>query len=142
MDMSRLPTLMKVFLVLFIVFLFVIANSGCSVFMAARQPSKKDVDLFKVGTPRGSLLAEFGEPAVNEVRDGKKFEEYRFINGYGTGAKAVRAVWHGACDVCSWGLWEIVGTPMEVFFNGDAMVYEVRYDENDRIDQVNLLKKK
>jgi hypothetical protein len=140
--MSRLPTLRKVFLALFIVLLFVIANSGCSVFMAARQPSKKDVDLFKIGTPRSSLLAEFGEPRVSKVRDGKKFEIYKFINGYSTGAKAGRAVLHGTCDVFSWGLWEIVGTPTEVIFNGDAMAYEVRYDEHDRIDQVNLLKKK
>jgi len=72
----------------------------------------------------------------------KKFEVYKFINGYSTGAKAGRAVLHGTCDVFSLGLWELVGTPTEVVFNGDEMAYEVRYDENDRIDQVNLLKKK
>ena len=72
--MSRFSTLRKIFLASFIALLFVIANSGCSVFMAARQPSKKDVDLFKVETPRSSLLAEFGEPIVGQVRDGKNLK--------------------------------------------------------------------
>ncbi len=135
-------TLRKVFLASFIVLFFLIGNSGCSVFMAAKQPGKKDVDLFKIGTSRSSLLAEFGAPIVSEVRDGKKFEVYKFVNGYSTGAKAGRAVFHGTCDVFTLGLWEIVGTPTEVAFDGNEMAYEVRYDENDRIDQVNLLKKK
>ncbi|HJX30886.1 MAG TPA: hypothetical protein VJ624_03430 [Thermodesulfobacteriota bacterium] len=135
-------TLRKVFVASFIVLFFLIGNSGCSVFMAAKQPGKKDVDLFKIGTSRSSLLAEFGAPIVSEVRDGKKFEVYKFVNGYSTGAKAGRAVFHGTCDVFTLGLWEIVGTPTEVAFDGNEMAYEVRYDENDRIDQVNLLKKK
>ena len=134
--------LKTVFFTFFIVLLFVITNSGCSVFMAARQPSKKDVDLFKVGTPRSALLAEFGAPTVSEVRDGKKFEIYRFVNGYSTGSKAGRADLHGTCDVFTLGLWEIVGTPTEMVFHGDEMAYEVRYDDKDIVDQVNLLKKK
>ena len=135
-------TLRKVFLASFIVFLFVIANSGCSVFMAAKQPGEKDVDLFKVGTPRSLLLAEFGLPTVSEVRDEKKFEIYRFVDGYSAGAKAGRAVFHGAADVFTLGLWEIIGTPTEGVFDGNEMAYEVSYDENDRIDQVILLKRK
>lgn len=48
--------------------------------MAADQPDKKDVELFKVGTPRSMLLAEFGLPTVTEVReDGKKYEIYSRI---------------------------------------------------------------
>jgi hypothetical protein len=46
-------------------------SSGCAVFMAAKQPDKKNVDLFRVGTPRSMLLAEFGMPTVSELRDGK-----------------------------------------------------------------------
>jgi len=135
-------TLRKVFLASFIVLFFLIANSGCSVFMAAKQPSKKDVDLFKVGTQRSMLLAEFGAPTGSEVRDGKKFEVYKFVNGYSTGAKTGRAVFHGVCDVFTLGIWEVVGTPTEAILDGDEMAYEVSYDENDKIDQVILLKKK
>lgn len=115
--------------------------SGCSVFMAAKQPDKKNVELFALGTPRSMLLAEFGPPAVSEMRDGKKYEIYKFVQGYSAGAKAGRAVFHGAADVLTLGLWEVVGTPAEGVFSGDEMAYEVSYDKDNRIDEVIALKK-
>lgn len=121
--------------------LSMIAICGCSVFMAAKQPSAKNIDLFRVGTPRSMLLAEFGLPTVSEVRNGKKCEIFKFVQGYSAGAKAGRAVFHGTADVLTLGLWEVVGTPTEGIFSGDEMVYDVCYDENDRIDQVITLKK-
>ena len=128
----------------FIVYIsLVLFCSGCSVFMAAKQPDAKDISLFKVGTPRSLLLAEFGLPTAAETRDdGKKYEIYSFTQGYSTGAKAGRAVFHGAADVLTLGLWEIIGTPTEGVFDGDAMAYEVRYDSDSKIDQVVALKKK
>jgi len=109
--------------------------------MAAKQPGTKDIDLFRAGTSRSMLLAEFGAPTVSELRDGKKFEIYKFIQGYSTGVKAGRALFHGAADVVTLGLWEIVGTPTESAFSGNELAYEVSYDENDRVDQVIVLKK-
>jgi len=123
------------------IILFSIMLTSCSVFMAAKQPDKKNVDLFKVGTPRSMLLAEFGMPTVSESREGKKYEIYKFVQGYSAGAKAGRAVFHGAADVLTLGLWEVVGTPVEGTFSGDEMAYEVRYDDESRMDQVIALKK-
>lgn len=127
-----------------ILFIFLLAIlSGCSVFMAAKQPDKKNIELFKVGVPRSLLLAEFGLPIVSERReDGKKYEIYSFVQGYSAGAKAGRAVFHGAADVLTLGLWEVVGTPTEGTFDGNEMAYEVRYDSDDKVEQVVLLKKK
>ncbi|MCE7913277.1 MAG: hypothetical protein DYH15_01090 [Nitrosomonas sp. PRO4] len=119
----------------------IILMSGCSVFMAAKQPDAKNVELFKIGTPRSMLLAEFGLPMVSEIRNGKKIEIFKFVQGYSSGAKAGRAVFHGVADVLTLGLWEVVGTPTEGVFNGNELVFEVSYDENDRIDQVIALKK-
>ncbi len=123
------------------IILFSIMLTSCSVFMAAKQPDKKNVELFKVGTPRSMLLAEFGMPTVSESREGKKYEIYKFVQGYSAGAKAGRAVFHGAADVLTLGLWEVVGTPVEGTFSGDEMAYEVRYDDESRVDQVIALKK-
>jgi hypothetical protein len=130
----------KIFAVLILVSAM-LASSGCSVFMAAKQPDKKNVELFKIGTPRSMLLAEFGPPTVSEMRDGKKYEIYKFIQGYSAGAKAGRAVFHGAADILTFGLWEVVGTPAEGVFSGDEMAYEVGYDTDNRIDEVIALKK-
>ena len=115
---------------------------GCSVFMAAKQPGKLNVGLFKIGTPRSMLLAEFGLPVVSEERNGKKYEIFKFVQGYSAGAKAGRAVFHGAADVFTLGLWEIVGTPTEGVFSGDEMAYEVSYDKDDRVDSVVILTRK
>jgi len=65
----------------------------------------------------------------------------QFIQGYSTGAKAGRVLFHGAADVVTLGLWEVVGTPAEAVFSGDEMAYEVSYDNDDRIHQVIVLKK-
>lgn len=121
--------------------LLIILISGCSVFMAAKQPDAKNIDLFKAGIPRSMLLAEFGLPMVSEVSNGKKIEIFKFIQGYSAGAKAGRAVFHGVADVLTIGLWEVVGTPTEGVFNGDEMVFEVSYDDHDKVDQVIALKK-
>ncbi|MCQ4189691.1 MULTISPECIES: hypothetical protein [Methylocystis] len=118
------------------------ALSGCSVYMATKQPDAKNVDLFTVGTPRTLMLAEFGMPAATETKNGRTYEIFKFVNGYTAGAKAGRAVFHGAADVVTLGLWEVVGTPTEgVFFTGDEMVFRVRYDKDDRIDEVVALKR-
>lgn len=76
-----------------VVFSFVLfLSSGCSVFMAANQPDKKNVDLFNVGTQRSLLIAEYGAPTVTEERDGKEYEIFKFVQGYSTGTKVGRAV--------------------------------------------------
>ena len=120
----------------FVCMLALVFSSGCSVFMAAKQPDKKNVDLFRIGTPRPLLLGEFGTPATSEIRNGRKHEIFKFVQGYSTGAKAGRALFHGAADVMTLGLWEVVGTPTEAVFSGDEMAFEVSYDQHDRIERI------
>lgn len=118
-----------------------VSLSGCSVFMAAKQPEKKDVDLLKEGTSRAMLISEFGAPVISEYRNGKRYEIFKFVQGYSTGAKAGRAFLHGAANVVTLGLWELVGTPTEITFSGDEMAFQVSYDENDIVDEVAVIKK-
>ena len=59
--------------------LAVTSLSGCAVFMAAKQPDKKDLDLMRVGMHRNVLISEFGKPiSVNDI-DGKsvKLEQFK-----------------------------------------------------------------
>ena len=130
----------KIYFTLLLI-MVLLTQQGCAVFMAARQPSRKDTSLFKVGTPRSLLIAEFGAPSATEERNGKKYEIFRFTQGYSGPAKVGRALFHGTADVFSLGLWEVIGTPAEMVFNGTQTVYEVSYDENNCVDSVNLLKK-
>ncbi len=114
---------------------------GCSVYMAAHQPDKKDIDLFKVGIPRAVLLDEFGQPSASDEKDGERTDVFSFVQGYSKGAKNARATWHGVADVMTIGLWEVVGTPTESLNSGDKMVVEVKYDKDDRVAQVKYLRR-
>lgn len=129
------------FLVIFIS-LSVVPMSGCSVFMAAKQPTAKNIELFKIGTHRDALLAEFGAPLISEENDGRKVEMFVFIQGYSMATKTGRVILHSVADVFTLGLWEIVGIPTELAFNGSKMAFHVRYDESDHVDEVNVLRKK
>ena len=66
---------------------------------------------------------------------------FKFIQGYSSGAKAGRAFFHGAADVVTLGLWEIVGTSTKSVCSGDDRASEVRYDDVDRVDQATVLKR-
>ena len=44
------------------------------------------------------------------------------MQGYSKANKISRAVWHGAADVFTLGLWEIIGTPTESAFNGKKLL--------------------
>ncbi len=106
---------------------------GCAVHSAANQPSEKNINLLSAGTPRAKVLAEFGAPINTEIKDGKKTDIFSFIQGYSTGAKASRAFFHGAADVLTLGLWELVGGAVEGAYNGEKVSFQVTYDENDSI---------
>lgn len=115
-------------------------SSGCAVVMAAKQPDYKNVELFKVGTPRGALLGEFGHPTATDTKpDGTKCDTFSFTQGYSGGAKAGRAFLHGVADVFTLGLWEVIGTPTEAIFSGSTVGYQACYDKEDRVQTVILL---
>ncbi len=50
-------------------------------------------------------------------------------------------MFHGAADVLTLGLWEVVGTPTEATFDGNKMAFEVTYDESDKAEKVVTLQK-
>ena len=132
---------MKPIVALFAITCLALTLTGCSVVMAAKQPSRKDVKVFSQGMPRSLVVAEVGPPVTTETRAGKRVEVYAFKQGYSKAARVSRSIGHGAADVFTLGLWEAVGTPTEAVFNGKRLVYEVTYDRSDRVEDVVVLKK-
>lgn len=115
--------------------------TGCSVFMAAKQPEKKDTKMLAVGVPRAVILAEFGAP-VSTVKNGDETVDiFSFKQGYGKAAKFGRMMFHGVADVATLGLWEIIGTPVESGFDGNNIAYQITYDQNDNVKTIVQLKK-
>ena len=117
-------------------------NSGCSVVMAAKQPKKKELSVLNAGTHRARVIAEFGAPIHTETKEGKKVDIFNFVQGYSTANKTGRAVFHGAADVFTLGLWEVVGTPTEAAFDGQDMAVQISYDEKDTVSEIVVLKHK
>jgi hypothetical protein len=115
-------------------------SSGCAVYMAAHQPDEKDLSVLSVGQPRARLIAELGPPVSSQYDKGVRTEIFSFTQGYSGGAKAGRAILHGAADVATLGLWEAVGTPTEGYFNGTQLSAQVTYDTMDRVASVVPLK--
>jgi hypothetical protein len=114
--------------------------AGCSVVMATKQASKKNLEVLKPGTERDLVLAELGTPTTTEkLESGDKKEIYTFIQGYSKGAKASRAIFHGAADVFTLGLWEVVGTPIEGGFDGKKITVRVIYDTTDKVKESTTL---
>lgn len=118
-----------------------VAN-GCSVYMAAKQPDAKNLDVMAVGTPRAMVLGEFGQPVTSEVKDGQRTDVFAFTQGYSKGAKTGRAVFHAAADIFTLGIWEAVGTPTEAAFDGTKVSYQVEYDAGDKVKKVTPLTQK
>lgn len=110
--------------------------TGCSVFMAAQLPDKKNLEVFKPGVPRQVVLAEMGLPTGYENRNGVRSEVYKFKQGYSQPARISRAVLHGTADILTFGLWEAVGTPTEYIFSGTDTMVLVTYNSNDRVETV------
>ncbi|MBI5047060.1 hypothetical protein HZC07_05015 [Candidatus Micrarchaeota archaeon] len=112
--------------------------SGCSVIMAVKQPDYKDLNVLNKGTPRSRVVAELGAPILTEERESKKVDVFSFKQGYGKGNKTVRALFHAAADVWTFGLWEIIGTPAEGIASGRKIKAEVTYDAKENIEKVDF----
>lgn len=114
---------------------------GCSVFMAAKQPPKKNLAVLKEGSPRSLLIAELGQPITTQTTEGSIVDVFSFTQGYSKSAKAGRAIFHGVADIFTIGVWEVVGTPTEYVFDGKKLTFEVTYDDNERVKKVVILQK-
>jgi hypothetical protein len=119
--------------------LMLLIMPGCSVYKASNQPEKKNLSVLSPGTPRSYVIAELGTPSWSGEKDGAAVDLFAFRQGYSKGAKIGRAFFHGAADVVTAGLWEVVATPIETIADGTAMKVEVIYDTGERVKLVNYL---
>ena len=115
------------------------ALSGCSVYKAVNQPEKKNLSVLSSGTPRIQVIAELGAPVWSGEKNGEKVDLFTFKQGYSKGAKTGRALFHGAADVLTIGMWEVVGTPIETVADGTDMKVEITYDSEEKVKSVNRL---
>lgn len=108
--------------------------SGCAAVKASRQPDKKNLSVLHEGTPRPQVIAELGAPTYTKPRpDGTIEDVFSFKQGYTKGVKMSRAFVHGAADVATGGLWEVVGVPAEIWADGTEVQVLVTYDQDEHV---------
>jgi hypothetical protein len=118
----------------------ILSTSGCAVHMAATQPSARPTGLFRDGTPKEKLVANFGAPSSTIYRNGTTYDIYTFQNGSHGGTKVLKCLFYGVCDLCTLGLTELIFTPAECVLRSRDKAYEVSYDANGDVDSVKVLK--
>jgi hypothetical protein len=115
--------------------------SGCAAVKAARQPEKKNLSVLRDGTPRTHVIAELNAPTYTRPRpDGTLEDVFSFKQGYTKGAKMGRAFAHGAADVATGGLWEVIGIPTEIWADGTDVQVVVTYDKDEQVKYVQVIK--
>ena len=116
------------------------AFPGCAAITAIRQPGKKNLQVLNGGTARENVITYLGAPISSEEKDGKRTDLYEYVQGYSGGAKATRAVCHLALDGLTLFIWELIGWPAEMIFNGEKNTVKVTYDKNDRVEDAIFLR--
>ena len=129
----------RVFAAWVLAILLVPLGSGCAAIKATQQPGKKNLSVLSPGTPRSHVIAELGAPLWSNEHDGTTVDVFAFKQGYTKGIKAGRALVHGAADVVTGGLWEVVGIPAESLADGSDVKVEVTYDDHRAVSSIDVI---
>ena len=105
---------------------------GCSVQMAARGRTSPDMDLINVGLDRRYVISLVGDPdVVEETPNG--VEEIYYLHDEEKGWRYARATLYAFLDVATFGLWELLGTPLEEFIQSKNTL-TIRYGKDNKIE--------
>ena len=117
--------------------------SGCSVAMSAsRSKYKGDPTMIQVGADRAVIESTFGSPNMTtSIGNGSTKAIYKIDpDAHREGTRNAAVAGHVVADVLTLGLWEAVGTPMEIAAQDKLTTYIVVYGANDKIKSVEVVK--
>lgn len=112
--------------------------SACSVGMALSGSENPDLGAIKVGASRGEVEMHLGSPkSSTTLADGRRTDVYEYE--IGNEPSAARAIGHGAMDVLTLGLWEVIGTPIEGV-QGERYHATITYGPGDKVVDIRTTK--
>jgi len=134
--------MMRILSLIFPILLIMSMTQGCSVVKATSGPESKDLSVLEKGTDRYEVIAELGQPLMTENdEDGHKVDLFKFMQGQNAAAKAGKGVVYGVMAVGTLGLSEVFTSPLEGSVgSGAEMQIKVVYNDQNRVDAVNVLK--
>lgn len=105
--------------------------SGCAVGMAASGKKNVNTSILTAGAPRSIVILELGPPETSTVDDeGNYVESYLIVKGNEPSSE--RAFLHSELDSATLGLWEIIGTPIELLSGGESLTRATIYYNADK----------
>ena len=115
---------------------------GCSAIMAGKKQTRKDLSVIRVGGNRDDIVAVLGAPYMSSrTEDGGIKDIYKLVENAGTeGTKTFAVVGHTAMDVVTLGLWEIVGTPLEIATQEEATTFILYYGPDYKLKYYEAIK--
>ncbi len=118
-----------------------IVNSGCSVFMSANRSTYKDTSILKVGADRDVVLAELGPPNASlKMENGGYKDIYKiYPNAHRAGSKGAAVAGHAVADILTLGLWEIVGTPLELAAQDKPVTFILKYNPEGKLVEMETI---
>jgi hypothetical protein len=112
--------------------------SACSVGMALSGSENPDLGAIQVGASRGEVEMHLGSPRNSTtLGDGRRADIYEYE--IGNEPSAARAIGHGAMDVMTLGLWEVIGTPIEGV-QGERYHATITYGPDDKVVDIKTRK--
>ena len=102
------------------------AATACSVGLALHGEEAPDLSVLRAGAAKTQIESKLGPPESEAIlADGRTQSTYEYE--VGNESSAGRAGVHAAMDILTLGVWELVGTPLEVM-QGEEMRVVVIYD--------------
>ena len=108
--------------------------AGCAVGMAAAGKEQPNLAVCRIGASITDIERELGAPVRSRelpAGDQECIYEYELGNAPSPG----RAAGHAALDVLTFGLWEVIGTPIEMI-GGSKYQLIVVYDVEGRAREI------
>ena len=113
------------------------STASCSVNMAASGKMKPNLDKVKVGDTRDFVIQQLGKPAVVKEDESSPSDVFYFKSGMPL-FRYCRAFIYAALDVGTFGLWELLGMPLEGFIqNKDSVT--VTYDKDKTVSDIETI---
>ena len=122
--------------------LFALCLQNCSVGMALSGNKQRDISTFHVGADKSFVHAKTGLPDSSfQDEEGRWIDTYLIVSG--DEPSAGRAIGHGAMDVLTLGLWEVIGTPIEAVAGSEEyQSFIIHYDKDNKIERVERFNRK
>jgi len=115
---------------------------SCSVIMAGKKQVRKDITCIRVGEHRDIIVQTIGGPDTSVRLDKGGYKDvYKIVENAGTaGSKTFAVAGHATMDVLTLGLWEIIGTPLELATEEEATRFILYYDPNNILTSYEAIK--